>query len=113
MPPSSGDVAQTPEPKSTGGLASVFKSLTGSRSNKSLFVATNSHPPTAAANLQLAQQLSNATAVKGGIYGGPHDYEYLYGQLKAGKSLAERRAAADSLRLALADYPLSGVCLPF
>jgi hypothetical protein len=37
------------------------------------------------------------------------EYEHLYTQLKAGKTLAERLSAADSLRLALADYPLNGV----
>jgi hypothetical protein len=35
------------------------------------------------------------------------EYEHLYTQLKAGKTLAERLSAADSLRLALADYPLN------
>ena len=110
MPPLSGDVGQTPESRPVGGLARVLSTLTGSRSSKSPFSPVNSHPSTPATNLQLAQQLNNSSAAKGSIYGGPLDYEYLYGQLKDGKSFGERKAAADSLRLALQDYPLSGVC---
>lgn len=112
MPPSSGDVAQTPESRPTGGLARVLSTLTGSRSSRGQISPANSHPPIPAANLHLAQQLNNSSTTRGGIYGGPLEYEYLYGQLKDGKSFEERRAAADSLRLALQDYPLSGVCPP-
>jgi len=111
MPPSSGDVAQTPEPRSTGGLASVFKSLTGNRSSKASLPNAHSHPSATTASLQIAQQLNISNSSRGGVYGGPLEFEHLYGQLKAGKSFAERRSAADTLRLALADYSLSGVCL--
>jgi hypothetical protein len=110
MPPSSADVAQTPEPKSTGGLASVFKSLTGSRSSKTPLPNAHPHPSATTASLQIAQQLNISNASRGGVYGGPLEFEHLYGQLKTGKSFAERRSAADTLRLALADYSLSGVC---
>ena len=109
MPPSSGDVAQTPESKPSGGLARVLSTLTGSRSSRSPFSTTYSHPSTPAASVQIAQQLNSSNTARGTIYGAPLEYEYLYGQLKDGKSFAERRAAADSLRLALQDYPLSGV----
>ncbi len=109
MPPHSGDVAQTPEPRSTGGLASVFKSLTGNRSSKAPLPNAHSHTSATAASLQIAQQFSSPS--RGGVYGGPLEFEHLYGQLKSGKSFAERRSAADTLRLALADYSLSGVCL--
>jgi hypothetical protein len=47
--------------------------------------------------------------MNGTIYGGPLDYDTLYAQLKDGRTLADRRSAADSLRGALQDYPLDGV----
>jgi hypothetical protein len=108
MPPSSGDVAQTPESKITGGLASVFRSFTSNRSTKTAILSASSQSAT---NIQIARELNSPTTLRGGIYGGPSDYEQLYVQLKEGKSLAERRAAAEGLRLALTDYPLSGVRL--
>jgi hypothetical protein len=111
MPPSAGDVAQTPEPKSTGGLAGVFKSLTGNRSSKTPLPNIHTHTSTTATSLQIAQQLNISNPSKGGVYGGPLEFDHLYAQLKAGRSFAERRSAADTLRLALADYSLSGVCL--
>lgn len=110
MPPPAGDVAQTPESKSTGGLASVFKSLTGGRSSKNLLSPHNVASSNPASNVQIAQQLNSSSTPKGGIYSGPIGYEHLYGQLKNGRTLAERHSAAEGLRLALSDYPLSGVC---
>jgi hypothetical protein len=108
MPPSSGDVAQTPEPKA-GGLASVFKSLTG-KSYKSFVSQPALSPSISAATVQLAQDLHSSSASRGTRYGGPMNYETLYYQLKSGKVLADRVAAADALRIAVLDYPLSGVC---
>src|SRR6187402_161642 len=102
MSPSAGDVAQTPEPKSTSGFASVFKSLTGSRSTKNPIPHS---PPS------VAQQLNGSNALQSVIYGGPPDYEQLYEQLKSGNTLADRLAAAETLRHAVQDYPLSGVSL--
>lgn len=99
----SGDVAQTPEPKSTSGLASVFKSLTGSKSSKN---------PSAQSPASIAQNLSTANTLKNAIYGGPPNYEQLFEQLKVGNALSDRLAAAESLRHAVQDYPLSGVCYP-
>jgi hypothetical protein len=110
MPPSSGDVAQTPESKISGGLASVFKSFTGNRSTRSALSPPSSYGSNPTASVQIARELNSPTTLRGGIFGGPSDYEQLYIQLKDGKTLAERRAAAEGLRLALADYPLSGVC---
>jgi hypothetical protein len=100
MSPSSGDVAQTPEPKSTSGLASVFKSLTGSKSSKN---------PSAQSPASIAQNLNTSNTLKNAIYGGPPDYEQLFEQLKLGNALPDRLAAAESLRHAVQDYPLSGV----
>ena len=111
MPPSSGDVAPTPEPKSTGGLVGVFKSLTGNRSSKAPIPNAHSHTSATTASLQIAQQLNVSAPARGGVYGGPLEFDHLYGQLRSGNSLPERRSAADTLRLALADYSLSGVCI--
>jgi hypothetical protein len=101
MSPSSGDAAQPPETKSTSGLASVFKSLTGNKLSKSL----NPQSPAS-----IAQQLNSANTLQSAIYGGPLDYEQLHEQLKIGHPLSDRLAAAESLRHAVQDYPLSGVC---
>lgn len=99
MSPASGDIAQTPEPKSSGGLASVFKSLTGNKLSRTTNASTNAQQPTSSGNLQSA------------IYGGPPNYEQLYEQLKIGNPLPERISAADSLRHAVTSYPLSGVSI--
>lgn len=100
MSPSSGDVAQTPESKSTSGLASVFKSLTGSKSSRN---------PNAQSPASIAQNLNTANTLKNAIYGGPPNYDQLFEQLKVGNPLPDRLAAAESLRHAVQDYPLSGV----
>jgi hypothetical protein len=94
-----GDVAHTPEPKS--GLASVFKTLTGSKASKS---PNAQSPPSTAPH--------GTTTLKNVIYGGPPDHEQLFEQLKVGNSLADRLAAAGSLRHAVQDYPLSSVSQP-
>jgi hypothetical protein len=99
MSPAIGDVAQTPEPKSTSGFASVFKSLTGNKSSRS----PNPESPGSIAHL------NGANALQPSIYGAPPNYEHLYEQLKPENSLADRVSAAESLRLAVQDYPLSGV----
>jgi hypothetical protein len=94
------DVPPTPESKSTSGLASVFKSLTGSKSSKS---PNPQSPPS------VPQHLNTANTLKNAIYGGPPNYEQLFEQLKVGNALPDRLAAAESLRHAVQDYPLSGV----
>ena len=102
MSPSSGDVTQTPETKSTSGLASVFKSLTGNKLSKS----TNLQSP-----VLITQQSSSANALQNTIYGASPNYEQLHEQLKDGHPLSDRLAAAESLRHAVQDYPLSGVII--
>lgn len=91
----------------------MFKSLTGGRSSKSAAVPTVSTTAASlsAVNVQLAHQLEQAGSPRRPIYGGPPDYDRLYEQLKNGKTLAERLPAAEALRVAVAEYPLSGVCL--
>lgn len=102
MSPAPRDITQTPEPKST--IANVFKSLTGNRSTKS----PNAQLPPSAPSVQLAQQL-NPNSGKNAIYGGPSNYKQLFEQLKTGEVLADRLAAAESLRHVVVEYPLSGV----
>ena len=105
MSPPSGDVSHTPEPKSTGGLVGVFKSLTGGgRSSKS---------PNAQATAPPTQHVAGASSVQSPVYGGPPDYEQLYDQLKIGNPLPERIAAAEAICHAVRDYPLSGVTTIF
>jgi hypothetical protein len=100
MSPAVGDTTQTPESKSTSGFASVFKSLTGSKSSR----GPNPQSPAA-----VAQHPNGAHTLQPAIYGGPPNYEHLYEQLKPERPLASRLSAAESLRLAVQDYPLSGV----
>lgn len=78
-----------------------FKSLTGSKSTRS------PHPQSPASIL--APQLTAGNTLKKAIYGGPPNYEQLQEQLKEGNTLPERLAAAESLRHAVQDYPISGV----
>ena len=104
-----GDVAQSPpESKSTGGLANVFKSLTSSRSAK----IPSPQSSTSSGNVQFVPQTNSINTVRNAIYGGPPNYEQLYEQLKSGKPLSDRLAAAESLRHAVVDYPLSNVSDP-
>ena len=100
MSPPSGDVTQTPEPKAAGGLVNVFKNLTGSKSSKSL-----SHQSPGS----ISQHLTSANILKNAISGAPPNYEQLFEQLNVGNTLQDRLAAAESLRHAVQDYPLSGV----
>lgn len=102
MSPASGDVAQTPEPKSTSGFASVLKSLTGSR-------PTRNPNPGSPASQSGSTSLRPSAYPQSATYGGPPDYEHLYDRLKPGNPLADRLAAAEALRHAVQDYPLSGV----
>lgn len=101
MSPAAGDAAHTPEAKGTSGLVSVFKSLTGTKSNKS---------PSLRSQASVAQQLNNAHTPKSAIYGGPPNYELLCNQIKAANALSERIAAAEALQHAVLDYPLNSVC---
>lgn len=95
-----GDAAQTPEPKSKSGLASVFKSLTGSKPSKSSLPQSPASVP---------QPLGETSALQNGTYGGPPNHEQLFEQLKVTNPLANRLAAAGALRHAVQDYPLSSV----
>ncbi|CAL3965991.1 unnamed protein product [Diplocarpon coronariae] len=103
MSPAGGDVAQTPEPKSSSGFASVFKSLTGgSRSTKNPNISSP-------ASFNGTSSLQPTIYPQSTTYGGPPNYEHLYDKLKPGNALADRIVAAEALRRAVQDYPLSGV----
>lgn len=107
MPPPPGSAVQTPEPKRS--IAGVFKSLTSGKGNKSATsspLSSSSIPATAA---QLAQRLHGPDTPGGVVYGGPSGFEELYERVKPEKPLPERIAAAEALRVAVTDYPLSGV----
>lgn len=102
MSPSNGDSPLSPESRSSGGIASVFKSLTGKGSVK----ASSTSSPAAVSNIHVAQQI-NTIAPKNAIYGGPSNYNQLYEQLKPDRPLSERLSAAQSLRYVVLDYSLS------
>lgn len=97
MSPSHGDVAQTPESKSSSGFASVFKSLTGGgKSTKHNAAVVGS-----------GQRASNAGLPV--VDDEPLDFERFCTQLKPGNSLRDRVDAAEALKFAVQDHPLEGV----
>lgn len=104
MPPTPGDASPSPEPKSAGGIASVFKGLTGgSKISKAPPIPSSSTTPVSA---QLSsERVDTASLAATGV--APHYNEWL-DKLRSGSS-SERIAAAESLRLTLADYPLAPV----
>lgn len=104
--PVPGDVSPAPsaEPKTAGGLASVFKGLTGgAKISKAPPIPSSSTTP---ASAQLSsERVDTASLAATGV--APHYNEWL-DRVKSG-SLSERIAAAESLRLTLADYPLAPI----
>lgn len=102
--PTPGDLSPSPELKSAGGLASVFKGLTGgSKISKAPPVPSSSVTPVSA---QLSsERVDTASLAATGIP--PHHNEWLE-KVKTG-SFSERIAAAESLRLTIPDYPLAPV----
>lgn len=104
--PIPGDVSPAPsaEPKSAGGLASVFKGLTGgSKTSKAPPIPTSSNTPVSA---QLSSERVDTVSLAA-TGAAPHYSEWL-DKLRTG-SPSEKVAAADSLRLTLADYPLAPI----
>ncbi|KAK0727201.1 hypothetical protein B0T26DRAFT_747553 [Lasiosphaeria miniovina] len=119
MSPSPGDEPQ--EPRSTGGLAGVFKGLAGGKLTKSPPPPTSPpalhpfpQPSPAPASASVSHPLSqrperpDAAPPQHALHGLSPDQMELFGQLKNG-SLNERMAAANSLRYTIADFPLNPV----
>jgi hypothetical protein len=96
MSPSPGD---EPPSQSIGGLAGVFKGLAGGKLAKS-------PPPIPSPN---SQDRADATLHPNIARGLPGDQMEVFQQLKSGGTLAERVAAANSLRYAIADFPFNPV----
>ncbi|KAK1835387.1 tuberous sclerosis 2 protein [Podospora conica] len=98
MPPSPGDEPPAHEPKTAGGLAGVFKGLAGGR------LARSPPPLPTTASHDRIDGASHRSIVRGL----PPDQMGIFGHLKNG-TLNERVAAANSLRHAIADFPLNPV----
>lgn len=106
MSRSTEDGVQSPENRSTGGLASVFKNLTGARLTKSPPPPHLPVPP-APSPAQLFVDPANATArcsSAGPATSSPDALE----QLRSG-AINDRVQAATSLRIAIANCPLTSV----
>jgi hypothetical protein len=102
MPASPGDEAQQFEARSIGGLAGVFRGLTGSKSTKL---------PPAQQTLGNVSQIfppDEADAASASAHILPPEHMDMFRQLRNG-SINERIAAASTLRFAVADYPLAPV----
>ncbi|APA07832.1 hypothetical protein sscle_03g026020 [Sclerotinia sclerotiorum 1980 UF-70] len=104
MPPPVGDAAQTPEPRSSSGIASVFKSLTGGKITKSPSTQSPATGPLQLDNGSIPQKLS---------HGSTPNHEPTLEQLQAGHSLADRIRAAEYLRRAVIDYPMENISMIF
>ncbi|PQE16627.1 GTPase activating protein [Rutstroemia sp. NJR-2017a BBW] len=102
MPPPTGDAAQNTDSKSSSGLASVFKSLTGGKPSKS---------PSTQSPASTLQQLENRISAQRSNSAGATNQQHAIAQLKDGQSPAERVRAAEYLRQAVIDYPMSNVGL--
>ncbi|KAK4127599.1 hypothetical protein N657DRAFT_566077 [Parathielavia appendiculata] len=107
MSPSPGEEPQPQETKAAGGLAGVFKGLTGGgKLTKSPPVLQQPFAPIAGSQA-FADRL-DAASPSSAFHGLPPEQAELFGQLKNGQ-LAERVAAANSLRYVIADFPLNPV----
>lgn len=102
MPPPTGDAAQNTDSKSSSGLASVFKSLTGGKPSKS---------PSTQSPASALQQFENRVGVQRSTSAGATNQQHAIEQLQEGHSPAERIRAAEYLRQAVLDYPMSNVSL--
>lgn len=103
MSPSPSDEAQSPEARSAGRLAGVFRGLTGTKLTKS----PSPHPSPAATNIPLTfPGDANVASVRMSVL--PPEQMESFERLKTG-TLNERIAAANSLTFAITDYPLNAV----
>lgn len=108
MSPSPGDEQHPQEAKGAGGLAGVFKGLTGGgKPAKSPPVLQQPFAPIAAS--QAFAERSDVTPPPSALPGLSPEQVELFGRLKNSQQLSERVAAANSLRYAIADFPLNPV----
>ncbi|KAL7625492.1 Tuberous sclerosis 2-like protein [Parahypoxylon ruwenzoriense] len=106
MPPSPGEETPSPQDsKTTSGLASVFKGLAGAAKLTKSPPAPVQQSSGPSINAHIAERL-NATPTA--LHGLPSRYTESFELLKDG-SMNERVAAANTLRHAVADYPLNPV----
>ncbi|KAF6819105.1 GTPase activating protein [Colletotrichum sojae] len=105
MSPSPGDAPSSPDSSRAGGLASVFKGLTGAK-------LTKSPPPSLKSASSILSPIAdhvNATRTTTLAVLSPNHME-CFEQLKSGNgSVGERIAAASSLRYAVSEFPLNPV----
>jgi hypothetical protein len=107
MSPSPGDDQRPQETRSSSGLAGVFKGLTGGgKLTKSPAVLQQPFAPIPGS--QAFAQRSDAAVPSSAFQGLSPEQAELFGHLKHGQ-LSERIAAANSLRYAIADFPLNPV----
>ncbi|KAI1331954.1 hypothetical protein F5Y16DRAFT_209998 [Xylariaceae sp. FL0255] len=106
MPPSPGDgPPPTHDSKGVGSLASVFKGLAGAAKLTKTSTTFAQSPTSPATHLQIAEQLDSLPTSRHSLSA---KHSALFDQLK-NASLNERAAAASSLRLVVAEHPLSPV----
>ncbi|KAF9874864.1 GTPase activating protein [Colletotrichum karsti] len=103
MSPSPGDAPSSPDSSRPGGLASVFKGLTGAK-------LTKSPPPSLKSTSSILSPIAaNVNATRTTLRLSPNHMES-FELLRAGNGTAsDRIAAANSLRYAVSEYPLNPV----
>jgi len=107
MSPSPGDDQQPQETRSTGGLAGVFKGLAGGgKLTKSPAIVQQ--PFQSIAGSRSLTPRSDTVPPVSALHGLSPEQIELFLQLRDGQ-LAERVTAANSLRYAIADFPLNPV----
>ncbi|OHW95181.1 GTPase activating protein [Colletotrichum incanum] len=104
MSPSPGDEPSSPDSSRPSGLASVFKGLTGAK-------LTKSPPPSLkSASSILSPLADHVNATRTNLSGLSPNHMESFELLKNGNgSVADRIAAANSLRCAVAEYPMNPV----
>ncbi|KAK4250641.1 hypothetical protein C7999DRAFT_11489 [Corynascus novoguineensis] len=107
MSPSPGDEQQPQETRSTGGLAGVFKGLAGGGKLTKSPAIVQQPFQSIAGSQSLAARPDTVPPVSA-LHGLSPEQIDLFVQLKDGQ-LAERVTAANSLRYAIADFPLNPV----
>jgi Domain of unknown function (DUF3384)/Tuberin len=108
-----GDTPQTPEPKTTSGLANVLRTFggrlrPGAPASSPSVAPVTSHSSSGGSFLQRRPSQAGDNTVKD-FLGGPVNNDQLYLQLKPGQPLPDRVAAAEAFRHIVEDYSLSSI----